>query len=113
MAEENEKHTRHLLVVHETHRTIRWVTTCAVIAFGLWLCMPVVEKVLVKPPWLTLSLALVVALAAPSSVMKAMFGLLHRNIKRLSARSRSYEQKDDPNRTSSDLEPDGSSRHGH
>ena len=101
------------LKVHELHRTIRWAFVCITIVFCVWLLAPVVEKILVKPPWLTLSLALVAALAAPASLVKALLGLLHRNIKRLSARAAEREKLSDPNRTSSGLESDGSSRFGH
>ena len=94
-------------------RTIRWGIVCLTIGFSVWLLSPVAEKVLVKPHWLTLALAIVGLLAAPSSLFKVRIGLLHRNIKRLSKRAADREKQSDPERTSSGLKSDGTSPFGH
>ena len=105
MADE-EKQTRpndrdvEITRIKEGHKTTRFITAGVVIV-SLVLIIAISYVTIVKPPWLTL----VLALAAPTGLLGVILKIHLGYVKKVHRRTERLEKQIDPNRTSSKSTP--------
>lgn len=98
-----------MVEIRETNRTrrVKWIVLGAV-ACVLAIVYAVI-RLAEQPPWLTLSLAIVV-IVPQVLVVKVVIGVHRSYVRRRNERVRELEKMVDPERTTSGLKPDGASR---
>jgi hypothetical protein len=96
--------------VMEIQKTIRYVVVCSLIAFLGWVIAHTIVKILDQPPWLTMTLVLITALAGPSGVIIVLIRHQRQYTLRNQGRVIDLEKKIDPKRSSSNVLEDGSER---
>lgn len=94
--------------VHEVQKTVRTIAICLTIAVCVACISWAAIRLLDRPPWLVLLLAL----AAPSGVFVAAISVFRGYVRKTSRRVTELEQQLDRGRTTSGLNSDGTSKDG-
>jgi hypothetical protein len=96
-----------ILRIQESQKTRRYLilTVGFIVSLGIiaWAAVQIAEK----PPWLIFALAILAALAGPSSLLLVFVRYVWRWTKRHISRETKLESQADPNRSSSALNSDG------
>lgn len=96
-----------ILRIRETQKTLRYLilTLGTVTALGLivWAAVRMTEK----PPWLVLALAILASLSGPSGLLVFTVRYVWRWTRTHMGRTAELERLNDPARTTSSLNPDG------
>lgn len=102
---------RETIRIQERGRTTRTLIVCAAALFGLWLVVDTIQAVASTPPWLQ-ALALFAGSAPASYLLWKMRGRFRVYMSRDHQRTIELEGELDASRTSSGINPDGTSPHG-
>lgn len=111
---ENEHESRaavEITRIVERNRMIRWGFVTVGMVACTWLVTDAVVKLLDQPPWLVLALALISGVAPGSVPMIIAIRWARRHIRRLASRNAELEKRENPTRSSSELNPDGTYDH--
>lgn len=113
MAEESDTDndlTIRIVTVSERHKTARTVAICLTIGFGIAVVCTTIVRLVDKPPWLELLLAIIGLAAAPSGVLALLIRAIRRYTKRTAPLLAEAQRRDDSARSSSNLRPDGTDK---
>lgn len=94
----------------ERHKTIRLVAICALIAVCVWKISDAAVELLAKPPWVSVVAAIIAALGSGLIQVPILWRIrvrVRRFTSEVVSRNRTLEQLENPERSSSDLMPDG------
>ena len=87
--------------IMERAKTIRWVSVGVIVLLGVIAIVIGIVKIVEQPPWLTLCLAILVALAGPSGVIYRLQRSRRQYVKKTHQRTVDLEKRLHNQRTSS------------
>jgi hypothetical protein len=92
---------------HELGRTVRWLIVAGAICLGLWVIADAIVKILDRPVLYWILIAIGSGILSALGIAGYTVGRFKRYMRTHNKRLKQFEEAQDPHRTSSGLEEDG------